>query len=284
MENTAKNIILEKFCTDIRNAAILCYNPKFSKFHYQLRRYNQDDDKLRFIKTQKVDILKYLESSPFELVFPQYKDFEANIEKALEKYFKGFNPLRQARGWEFDEGISKGEYGFNIRTRNIFVHPLRPLIGNNPYFNFAELTTFKELPEYIAGNFMLIELNKVEEELNIKLKIHTDKDYTIKESDKLIRQIFEICDSAFDCEYSIFRKGIEIANFHNTNIKRQNIVQDLTYRLSGIMDKEWYTDICKEMCWRKSICSGQGNKLEFDIITMNLDKILPRPTNKKFIQ
>ena len=103
--------------------------------------------------------------------------------------------------------------------------------------------------------------------------------YIIK-SDDLIQHVYDICNTAFDCEYLIFRDSIETANFDLLKIKKQIHVQDLTYRLSGIMDGNWYVDICKKMKWTKSVCSGQGSKLEFDLMTIKLNKTLPRPSKK----
>lgn len=99
--------------------------------------------------------------------------------------------------------------------------------------------------------------------------------YIIK-SDDLIHQVYDICESAFDCGYPTFRKSIETANFRLLNIKKFNRVKDLTFRLSGNMGTEWYSDVCNKMNWRKSDCSGQGQKVENLKETKQLDKILPR--------
>ncbi len=110
---------------------------------------------------------------------------------------------------------------------------------------------------------------------------NTDKEsklnrYIIKKAD-LIQQVYEVSKNAFNCDFFIFRESIETANFNPLDIKKQNIVQDLTYRLSGIMDNEWYSDVCKKMNWEKSICSGQRQKLQTNQITKKIDKILKRP-------
>lgn len=99
----------------------------------------------------------------------------------------------------------------------------------------------------------------------------------IIESNSQIQKIYNICRKAYDCEFLSFREGIETANFNKMNIQKQNIVQDLTFRLSGIMGSDWYTDVCKNMKWEKSTVSGQGSKLEGNLLIKELDRILPRP-------
>jgi hypothetical protein len=102
--------------------------------------------------------------------------------------------------------------------------------------------------------------------------------YTIKKDDSIIQNIFDHCNkNIFDCEYQTFRDSIETANFNNLNIKCLNKVQDLTYRLSGIMIDKWYADICKKMSWEKSKCSGLNDKLKNQRWIKQLEKILPRP-------
>ena len=98
--------------------------------------------------------------------------------------------------------------------------------------------------------------------------------------DLKIEEIYDVIESTINCEFPVFLNGIEAANFKNLNIKRQNVVQDLTYRLSALMGTVWYTDVCTNMKWKKSICSGQGQKLEMDLIIRILDKKLPRPKRK----
>lgn len=96
-------------------------------------------------------------------------------------------------------------------------------------------------------------------------------------NDSQMRLIFELCQSAIDCDYSTFRKGIETANFEKWNVKRKNFIQHLTYRLSGLIGSVWYSEVCMKMNWTKSQCSGQGKKLENDPQINKLNKILPKP-------
>lgn len=127
-----------------------------------------------------------------------------------------------------------------------------------------------DIPKELLSDSELYELLKGEE---LKRK------YIIR-NDKEMKSIYEICKDAFECDYRLFREGIEAANFKKLKIKRQNVVQDLTYRLSALIDTNWYTDVCKNMKWKKSICSGQGQKLEMNLIIRTLDKKLPRPKRK----
>lgn len=106
------------------------------------------------------------------------------------------------------------------------------------------------------------------------------KNHIIRD-DTQMNSVYTICKEkdkeAFNCDYELFRVAIETANFNKLDIKRLNITQDLTYRLSGIMGKKWYTEVCKTMGWKKPTCSGQGKKVEDDILIRKLNKILPRP-------
>lgn len=107
-------------------------------------------------------------------------------------------------------------------------------------------------------------------------EIRTTK-YIIK-NDDTYSKIFSTLNDAFDCDYLTFRESIETANFHKLgNIKKKNVVQYLTYRLSYDMTKDWYSEVCEKMGWKKTICSGQGKKLEENQLIKKLNKILPMP-------
>lgn len=105
----------------------------------------------------------------------------------------------------------------------------------------------------------------------------TETKFTYLKDDASLRRIFSICQDAFDCDYSTFRSAVEGANFNLLTIKKQNVVQDLIYRLSGIMANEWYSEVCKNLNWGKKVVSGHKSKLESHSIILELDKILPRP-------
>lgn len=101
--------------------------------------------------------------------------------------------------------------------------------------------------------------------------------YIIRNNDK-IQSIFDISNNdIFECTYLNFIQYISAANFDEKIIKRQNLFQDLIFRLSGVMGGEWYTEICKNMKWNKSIVSGHKSKLEYDLLIKKIDRILPRP-------
>jgi len=106
--------------------------------------------------------------------------------------------------------------------------------------------------------------------------LHPER-FTIIFDDDKVRTIFDLCQSAIDCDYETFREGIETANFEKWNIKRQNFIQELTYRLTGPMGSKWYDKICWRMYWEKTIVSGQGKKLENDPQINKLNRILARP-------
>ncbi|KAF0236514.1 MAG: hypothetical protein FD181_2681 [Prolixibacteraceae bacterium] len=120
--------------------------------------------------------------------------------------------------------------------------------------------------------------------LSERLSIHLDgkkeSRYIIKD-DGLVKVVFEICKTAIDCDYLTFRKSIETADFSLLNIRKQNFIQELTYRLSGIMDEEWYSDICKKMQWKKTVVSGHGSKLENNVMLKQLDRKLKRPKKER---
>lgn len=103
--------------------------------------------------------------------------------------------------------------------------------------------------------------------------------FIIKNDDEMFK-IFTICKEAINCEYLTFRDAIETADFRKFEITRLNITQDLTYRLSGKMGKDWYSLVCKTMDWKKTVCSGQGKKVESDVLIRKLRTILPRPSKE----
>lgn len=106
--------------------------------------------------------------------------------------------------------------------------------------------------------------------------------FTIKEEYlPKIEKIFEHYNTlVFNCNYNVFCQGIRKADFRSINIKTKTKVQDLTFRLSGIMVEDWYDEVCKTMKWNKSVCSGQGTKFIDNREMKILDKIIPRPGKK----
>lgn len=129
-------------------------------------------------------------------------------------------------------------------------------------FNKRELQTGK--PTVIESD------NKVD---------RTEQKYTIKDTDhSKIKAVYDHSNGKiFECTYATFIQSIEAVNFEIIDIKTTTKVQDLTFRLSGIMDEVWYTEICQKMNWSKGICSGQGKKYKENLWTKKLDKIIPRP-------
>lgn len=107
-------------------------------------------------------------------------------------------------------------------------------------------------------------------------RLERSEKYTRQNDDKY-KEIFKVLDGAFDCEYSTFLNCIANADFQQLNIQRQNVVQHLTYRLSYEIDKKWYTEVCKNMGWKKTTCSGQEEKLKNDQGVKKLNKLLPIP-------
>lgn len=123
-------------------------------------------------------------------------------------------------------------------------------------------------------------MNKLEHELSTaREQIHKNESkHDILKSDEIIKSIYSLCnETIFECEYATFRNCIETANFENLNIKGLNKVQYLAYMLSGIMDDRWYSDICKNMDWRKDLCSGKRTKIKEQPWTKKFEKILPLP-------
>lgn len=101
--------------------------------------------------------------------------------------------------------------------------------------------------------------------------------FIIKFDDFKVQSIYDCVQEAIVCDYLTFRNGIETANFKDWNIKRQNFIQEVTYRLTEQMGEIWYAEICKNMNWKKSTVSGQGKKMEDDPYIKRLNRILPRP-------
>jgi hypothetical protein len=106
-----------------------------------------------------------------------------------------------------------------------------------------------------------------------------NKKYEIKKTDLFkINDVYGLCNNViFECTFSIFLQGIEAANFTKIKINKQNIFQEITYRITGIMPEEWYDDIIKNMGWDKRVVSGRALNLTW---TKKLD-IIPLPRPKK---
>lgn len=170
------------------------------------------------------------------------------------------------------EAIFKGPINlynaFRIEVSNILENRKNSIVSKNE-------KEIKRLKEEINENMLTISANKaLIKELNTENP--KAKEYIIKNDNEMLK-IYSVFQEAFDCNYSTFRLAIETANFQLVNIKKQNITQFLTYRLSYVMGKDWYTSICTKMKWRKSVCSGQGSKLKYNTLIKKLDKIISIP-------
>jgi len=147
-----------------------------------------------------------------------------------------------------------------------FVYAFNPLAYNS---NKQTIVVCYQV-KYIS-KLELYDLLKAEEN-----QVNPPQRFIIKSDDEM-KKIYTICqDDAFECKYSTFRNVIETANFQELTIKRQNITQELVYRLSDKMGGDWYTKVCESKKWEKSDCSKQYDKVKDDVLIKQLDRILPR--------
>lgn len=102
----------------------------------------------------------------------------------------------------------------------------------------------------------------------------------IIENNMQMKQIYELLGEKIDCDYTTFREAIESANFNVLNIKRLNFMMYFAYRLSFLMGKEWYSDVCHSMAWDKSDCSKQNTKYEGQNISQKIDTLIKMKPNK----
>lgn len=82
--------------------------------------------------------------------------------------------------------------------------------------------------------------------------------------DKDMEGIFEISSNHFECEYPMFRRLIERADYREVTHKI-NYAQFLTHKLSVIMGDEWYGAVCANMNWKKTICGGKSKYNNFEV-------------------
>ncbi len=157
----------------------------------------------------------------------------------------------------------------------------------------AEITKSKKITVEQINNFLYSledkrEPTSLEVEMISRLKILRDrlkgtagksltKNFIIKYPE-IVADVYNLCNGDFfECEDIVFDNGIGSANFKGINVKRENCVKNLIYRLSFKFGSDWYSQMCENMNWKKSECSGQSTKLEFDPITQELNKFLPKP-------
>lgn len=292
MENRLYNKFLRLFDSLNIAALVVCqnleeedYKEEFQNILYQTNEY---------LNIPYENIQKEIEHNLFDSKDKE----EVYIIRILKDWIYIFPYLDLSRDKDYakNNGLPIVEYNYrhdaikNLIERNCGI--IEPRLH---YFNatsiekyillcFGAYWRFFSLLNELCVDFKL-DIVTIQSKANIHVWDRFDTDFKmwnnssryIIKNDESMKNIFNICDCAFDCDYSTFRESIETANFHRLNIKKQNIIQDLTYRLSGIMGQAWYSDVCKTMNWKKSTCSGQGQKLINNKVTKNLDRTLKRP-------
>jgi hypothetical protein len=99
----------------------------------------------------------------------------------------------------------------------------------------------------------------------------------------LIEKIFTHCNSViFDCDYDLFCQCIRNADFRPIKIKTgsKSRARDLIYRLSGIIEEPWYTEVCRIMHSKKPVYSGKKETYAEETWMKELDNMLPRPRKR----
>lgn len=235
---------------------------------------------LEYLEFKKTDIFLELTAGDY------HSTDEANeIYRLLIEYTNEFSSARKSE--QLTKGILSKIDKLDNDVRSIKHYLVKALEKDDTfvyaYNPLAQVAKKNSLFEYPLKMISEVKLHDLLEQEELENSEELKRTYII-ENNQTMKDIFEICQSAFDCDYLTFREGIEAANFKKMIIIRQNFVQDLTYRLSSIMEEGWYTDVCNNMKWEKSTCSGQKKKLEDDFLTKKLDKKLPRPQKRKTIQ
>lgn len=115
-----------------------------------------------------ISILQNTLAKNYYSIWLPYQGVLKNIEECLDSFYNGDTIYSKVKGVEFDEHVSKGEQAINAKNAYLSVFPLKPLLGNESYFNFAELNSNKDVVEYISNiKYLLlrVELDKYSKKL-----------------------------------------------------------------------------------------------------------------------
>lgn len=212
--------------------------------------FNEKEQYLR----KEISVLQNTLAKNYYSIWLPYQGILKNIEKCLDSFYNGNTIYSKVKGVEFDERVSKGEQLINAKNAYLSVYPLKPLLGDESYFNFAELNSNKDVIEYISNieylHFLREELKKYSPKLsesNDKSKIESVIT-TISESCKEIvanPELFHTLNKHFedqaDKQRENYRTAHLISKFNNKSsqyiIKNQHLTgQSETKNSTGTVD------------------------------------------------
>jgi len=224
-------------------------------------------DPLNILEIKKDDIHISLMDYP-------YLDTIKVVQK-IKFYIENLYPIRHSK-IQTETLISEIEKEMDYPKKNIITHWIFICIKDDSSFIYAYnyLNRLNNIETGVPSPPK--DFNETELLMSLEAPKPNKKRFIIK-NDQDLNNIYLICEQAFTIDYDAFRERIETAKFNISEIKKLNIVQDLVYRLQGILGKEWYTEVCKNMNWPKPVVSGKKQKLESNLLIRKLDKILPRP-------
>ncbi|MEA5099936.1 MAG: hypothetical protein VB011_05380 [Bacteroidales bacterium] len=143
--------------------------------------------------------------------------------------------------------------------------------NNDGYF---DITTAKEQKVSVffcfdidiirkLNSYTLLLEEEIEKEIEKINPQKQNKEYVnfedlIENKEKILTDIHKLVvgKNILDCTLIDFLQAIKNADFSSLEIKVKSKTKFLIYRLSLILDDKWYTQICKNMNFKKEQCSG----------------------------
>lgn len=202
----SKEELKVKFRKDILESSNYDFGLKRVLLVRTLDYYSDFNEKEQYLK-KEISILQNTLAKSYYSIWLPFQGILKNIEKCLDSFYNGNTIYSKVKGVEFNEHVSKGEQVINAQNAYLSVYPLKPLLGNEPYFNFAELNSNKKIIEYISNikylHFLRTELDKYSQKLS--------KSNDNNKIESIIKSICESCNDilANPEQYRILKKHFE---------------------------------------------------------------------------
>lgn len=158
--------LMEQFCDDIEEAAEIGYRFIHMEIQNILHLYDNDNEKLEIIESQRIKFRKKLKGSNY-IKMCSSDEIIGALTNILRIIFKN-EEMSHATTVEYSETLILGEHEYNPITEKLTVPYIRWYSGEEPDFNFADFHHFEPLKEYIQFSMLFIELRKLEAEIKMK--------------------------------------------------------------------------------------------------------------------
>jgi len=195
-------------------------------------------------------------------------------KKSLKKYFE---ELRQ--GLYSDVSLSHQEYEIKLAGLKDLKRWFMEYAIYEPVAFSQEYTPdqLKALKDYCINSLPLLEetIKFCEEKCQDKQKGSSGIKYLC--SDSVLSLVYPLCKAIIQNTLEEFLQSVHSGNFESIIIKEtgNSRLYYLVYRLSKYMGDEWYSDVCKSLNIKKSVCSKKYDLDSHNKWGHNIAKVVP---------